>query len=229
MTVSVTGARRVLVGSLAAIIGIVLSAPANAKAIDSQAASTPPAGSITIDVVTVNGSGCKPGTAAVAVAPDNQAFTVTYSEYTASVGLGSTALDFRKNCQINVRVNVPQGFTYAVAKADYRGYGFLAKGASAKLRSSLYFQGLSQTLIATHNFSGAMDDYWQATDTADVAALIFKPCGEQRLLNVNTSLQVAAGTSNPKTTTSLFTMDSTDGSVKTLYHFAWLTCPHTKA
>ena len=49
-------------------------------------ADPPPTGQITIDVVTVNGSGCRIGTAAVAVSPDNKAFTVTYSEYLAQVG-----------------------------------------------------------------------------------------------------------------------------------------------
>jgi hypothetical protein len=224
MTVSVTGARRVLVGSLAAIIGIMLSAPANATPINIPT-PTPPPSNITINVVTVNGSGCKPGTAAVALSPDNQAFTVTYSEYSAAVGVGTTPLDFRKNCQINVKVNVPGGFTYAVAQADYRGYGFLEKGATAKLTTSLYFQGMSETLRATHNYKGSFDDYWQATDSADVASLVWQPCGTTALLNINTALQVAAGTSDPKKTTSLFTMDSTDGSITTLYHLAFDRCP----
>jgi hypothetical protein len=49
----------------------------------------PPTDHIVIDVVTVNGSGCPPGSAAVAVSPDNTAFTVTYSQYLAQVGVGS--------------------------------------------------------------------------------------------------------------------------------------------
>jgi hypothetical protein len=224
MTVSVTGARRAMFISLAAVLGIILAAPANAKPIDIPS-SPPPPGSITIDVVNVNGSGCKPGTAAVAVSPDNQAFTVTYSEYQAVVGVGAGPLDFRRNCQINVKVNVPQGFTYALAQADYRGYASLAKGATAKLSTSVYFQGMSETLRASHNFKGLLDDFWQETDQVEVAALIFQPCGEKRLLNVNTDLRAAVGTSDPKKTTSLVTMDSTDGSVKTLYHFSWLKCP----
>ncbi|MFE3993406.1 DUF4360 domain-containing protein [Streptomyces goshikiensis] len=36
-----------------------------------------------------NGSGCKPGTAAVAVAPDSSAFTLPYGEYRARAGGGS--------------------------------------------------------------------------------------------------------------------------------------------
>jgi len=83
----------------------------------------PPPDRIVIDVVTVNGSGCPAGTAAVAVAEDNTAFTVTYSDYLAQVGVGAKPTDFRKNCQLSLRVHVPQGFTYAIAQADYRGFG----------------------------------------------------------------------------------------------------------
>ncbi|WP_228004598.1 DUF4360 domain-containing protein [Amycolatopsis sp. YIM 10] len=63
--------------------------------------TTPPPDHFTIDVVTVNGSGCPAGTAAVAVSPDNKAFTVTYSDFLAQVGVGATPTDFRENdnCQ----------------------------------------------------------------------------------------------------------------------------------
>src|SRR5437763_3163316 len=104
----------------------------------SDATPAPP-GKIVIDVVTVNGSGCPDRTAAVAVAPDNTAFTVTYSKFTAQVGVGSTPTDFRKNCQLNLRVHVPQGFTYAIAQADYRGFAHLEKGATALERANYYF------------------------------------------------------------------------------------------
>jgi hypothetical protein len=223
MTVSVTGARRAMIVSLAVVLGVILAAPANATPIDVP--GTPPPGSITIDVVNVNGSGCPAGTAAVAVSPDNQAFTVTYSQYITLVGVGAGPLDSRKNCQINVIVNVPQGFTYALAKADHRGYADLAPGAKGQLSTYVYFQGMSQTLKATHNFSGEYNDSWQRTDEVEVAALIYAPCGAKRNLNVNTALSVNKGTSDPKKTTSRMDMDSTDGSVTTLYHFSWLKCP----
>ncbi|MQS17666.1 DUF4360 domain-containing protein [Streptomyces kaniharaensis] len=185
---------------------------------------TPP-DRIVIDVATVNGSGCPAGTAAVAVSPDNTAFTVTYSSYLAQVGVGSKPTDFRKNCQLNLRVHVPQGFTYAIASADYRGFAHLEAGATAAQRASYYFQGQPETTYRTHRFSGPRDDNWQATDTVDIAALVFAPCGEQRNFNINTELRVGAGSSDPASTTSFMTMDSTDGSINTVYHLAWKQCP----
>lgn len=179
---------------------------------------------IVIDVITVNGSGCPEGSAAVAVSPDNKAFTVTYSEYMAQVGVGAQPTDFRKNCQLALQVEVPSGFTYAVLQADYRGYGFLAKGATAQQMANYYFQGMSPTTKKNYPFKGPMDDSWQNTDVTDIASVIWAPCGELRYLNINTELRVSAGTSDTKTTTSLLTMDSTDGNISTTYHFAWKEC-----
>lgn len=185
----------------------------------------PPDDQIVIDIVTVNGSGCPPGSAAVAVAPDNTAFTVTYSTYLAQVGVGSRPTDFRKNCQLNVLVHVPQGFTYGVARADYRGFASLAAGATAIQRSSYYFQGTPNTDIRTHNLRGHFEDNWQFSDETDVAAIELHPCGAMRTLNINTELRVNVGTSNPATTTSFVAMDSTDGSISTEYQFHWKHCP----
>src|SRR5439155_3826841 len=211
-------------------VGSTLLALAATALIGSPAAaagfsSPPPPDRIVIDVVTVNGSGCPAGTAAVAVSQDNEAFTVTYSDYLAQVGVGSKPTDFRKNCQLNLLVHVPQGFTYAIAQTDHRGFAHLARGATGLQRANYYFQGQSATAFVNHPFSGAMDDDWQTTDKTDVAALVYHPCGELRNLNINTELRVSVGTSDPRTTTSFLTMDSTDGAIKTLYHFSWKRCP----
>lgn len=189
--------------------------------------SPPPPDKIVIDVATVNGSGCAPGSAAVAVAPDNTAFTVTYSSYLAQVGVGAKPTDFRKNCQIVLVVHVPQGFTYAIAGADYRGFASLASGATGLERANYYFQGDPQTGFVEHKLSSPMSDDWETTDSTPVTSLVYAPCGEERDFDINTELRVGAGTSDPSKTTSFIEMDSTDGSINTTYHFDWETCPQS--
>jgi uncharacterized protein DUF4360 len=193
-------------------------------------ASTPPAplpplpqDSMAIDVVAANGSGCPLGTAAVVVSPDNKAFTVSYSEFTAKIGADAAATDFRKNCQLGLKVNVPQGYTYAVASVDHRGYAHLERGAKATHSSYYYFQGERQTNKTNRNYTGPFDEDWQRTDTFGVSSLSFLPCGEKRYLNINSELRVNAGWSD-KHKTSFITMDSTDGNLDTVYHVAWKKC-----
>ncbi|MFI6353434.1 DUF4360 domain-containing protein [Streptomyces sp. NPDC050743] len=206
-------------GAVAALLTTALPAQSSSPVFDD-----PPPDKIVIDVATVNGSGCPAGTAAVAVSPDNTAFTVTYSEYLAQAGGSSDPTAFRKNCQLNLVVHVPQGFTYAIASADYRGFLSLQPGASATQKASYYFQGSSQTVPKTHPFNGAYNDDWQATDSTDWAQLVWAPCGVLRNFNINTELRVNAGTQSPGKV-SFMTMDSTDGDISTVYHLAWKECP----
>ncbi len=188
----------------------------------------PPTDKVVVDVVSVNGSGCPAGSAAVSVSPDNTAFTVTYSNYLAQVGPNTKPTDFRKNCQLGIVVHVPQGFTYAIASADYRGFAHLEPGASGQERANYYFQGMSQTKTVAHKLAGAYNDDWQNTDTTDIGALSFEPCGEERNFNINTELRVDAGSSD-RSKTSFMTMDSTDNSLTTTYHFAWKDCNNPSA
>ncbi|MDX2540488.1 DUF4360 domain-containing protein [Streptomyces sp. WI04-05B] len=204
-------------GAVAALFAAAIPAQGAGSSFDN-----PPPDKIVITVATVNGSGCPAGTAAVAVSGDNTAFTVTYSDYLAQVGGNSDPTAFRKNCQLNLKVKVPAGFTYAIASADYRGFASLQRGASAIQRASYYFQGSSSTAFRTHSYNGPLNDNWQATDVTDWAQLVYAPCGVERNFNINTELRVNAGTS---TGTSFMAMDSTDGDIFTKYHLAWQPCP----
>ncbi|GAA3105783.1 DUF4360 domain-containing protein [Streptomyces rectiviolaceus] len=207
-----------LSGAIAALFGSTLPAQ------DTTATIEAPPDKIVIEVATVNGSGCPLGTAAVAVSEDNTAFTVTYSDYLAKVGAGADPTAFRKNCQLNLVVHVPQGFTYAIASADYRGYASLQPGAKGTEKASYYFQGSPNTASISHEFKGSYNDNWQATDTTDWAQLVWAPCGVKRNFNINTELRLDAGTSDPAKS-SFMTMDSTDGELSTIYHIAWKECP----
>src|SRR5687768_9678338 len=84
---------------------------------------------VTVEVKTVNGSDCTAVSAAHAPPPDRTAFTDTYSQFLAQAGPGSDPTDIRKNCQLVIQVNYPQGFTFGIAKADYRGFAHLLTGA----------------------------------------------------------------------------------------------------
>ncbi|GHG30771.1 MULTISPECIES: DUF4360 domain-containing protein [Amycolatopsis] len=189
---------------------------------DSSVASAP-SEKITLDIKTINGSGCPAGTADASadVAADNTSFTVHYRNFTAKAGGGASALEARKNCQINVLVHVPQGFTYAIAEAEYRGFAHIESGASALEQANYYFTGTAPTARVRHTFPGPFHGVWRASDVTDVAELVFAPCGESRNLNINAELRADAGSSSGS---SFIEMDSEHASVDTIYHFAWKTC-----
>jgi hypothetical protein len=202
-----------------------LSALAMHPVIDTHPADdVPPPDRISIGVVNANGSGCPAGSAQVAISDDKTAFTVTYSHYLAQVGVGAGPTDFPKNCQLGLNVHIPQGYTFAVSESDYRGFAHLERGASGTESAHYYFQGDAQTAAVTHPFAGGTDGDWQTTDLVPIEARVFMRCGTQRNLNINTELRVSAGRSDTRNTTSFLNMDSTDGSINTIYHFAWKRC-----
>lgn len=218
---------------LLAIGGMVLSllvptTSAWAASPQTTRADTPPPGEVTLDLKGVNGSGCPKGTTDVTVAGDKTAFTVTYQKYQAQVGPDAKPIETRVFCQLAMVAHIPQGFTYAIASADYRGFAHLAPGAHGLEKNSYYFQGQPKTADREHPIAGAefetdLGDNWQFTDTTDVADLVWEPCGKNVNVNVKTELRVAAGTSDPGST-SIINMDSTDFAFSTVFQIAWKEC-----
>lgn len=197
---------------------LTVGAPGSAKGIMTD----PPTDRVVIDLVAMAGSGCRPGTADVAVSPDNTAFTTIYSDYLVEAGPGIPVTAGRRNCQLNVLVHAPAGYTFAIVKVDYRGYGLLNRGAVASHHASYYFQGMTQTTTSNHPIAAPLNDNWIRTDEVPIASVVWHPCGERRNLNINSELRLSRGSS---TGTSFLTMDSTDGSIETMYHLAWQACP----
>ncbi|MFY1649474.1 DUF4360 domain-containing protein [Solwaraspora sp. WMMB762] len=197
---------------------LISGASASAKGI----LDDPPDDQVVIDLVAMAGSGCRPGTADVAVSPDNTAFTTIYSDYLVQAGPGISVTEGRRNCQLNVLVHAPAGYTFAIVKVDYRGYGLLSPGAIATQRANYYFQGMTQGTFSSHPIPAPLDDNWMVSDEVPIASVVWHPCGEIRNLNINTELRLSKGSS---TDVSFLTMDSTDGSIETMYHLAWQPCP----
>jgi hypothetical protein len=204
----------ILATSAVTILAATLAGPPAAPA-------TPPEGSVSIDVVAANGSGCPAGTVSIAVTPGNDAFEVTYGAYHAQAGVGATPIDFRKNCQLNIRIRMPEGYRYAINGVEHRGHASLAAGATGAQRSTYYYAGVPASATTSRGFTGPFDEDWQTIDEFGPASLIFSPCGAERNLNINTELRVNAGTSDKTTTNSSMTMDSTTSSI---YRFVWRTC-----
>jgi hypothetical protein len=204
--------------AIGSMVASLLGAPAAVASTDI------PQEKITVNVQTVNGSGCPAGSTTVTAAPDNTSFTVGYADYVASAGAGAKPTDFRKNCQLSLRINVPQGFTYAVARADYRGHARLARGVTARQNAYYYFMGTAPTAETSEEFAGPFAGGWATTDRTDVATLVYAPCGAQVSLNMNTELKVDASGSDVNGVGSYLSMDTSKGGVRTIYHLSWKRC-----
>ena len=185
----------------AALFTCLAIGPASARAATS---SQPP--HFTVQLLSINGSGCPAGTAAVSAAPDESEFKVTYTQFAASAGGGASPADFRKNCQFDMLVSVPSGWTYGIASQRYRGFANLDTGARGTIQTDYYFSGIPGTNPQYRPLSGPMNTDYEFDDQQPV--LTWAPCHFSTTLNVDTSLQVFRGT-NPCFFDEI-TMNSTD-------------------
>lgn len=99
---------------------------------------------IEIKGVAYAGSGCQSGTVASQLSTDKTTLTLIYDDFIAQSGKNIPPKDYRKNCQLNVKLRYPQGWQFSVFKADYRGHATLPHGATGTCKATYYFSGDSK-------------------------------------------------------------------------------------
>jgi len=202
------------------LVGKMMTAAAALLATSTLFAQAP--STVTIRSITHNGSGCPIGSVAQNIASDNKAFTLTFSDYIAEVGPDVSLKESRKNCQLTIDLQFPQGYQFAVATFDYRGYASLDRGVEGTQKSSYYFQGMGKTGSFSTTYRGVKDGDFQFRDTVPMESVIWSPCGASRALNINTQVRVS-NRSNSRGR-GLMTIDSIDGAVVHKYGLMWRRC-----
>lgn len=183
-------------------------------------ANTPPW--VQIRDISYAGSGCPVGSVAENLASDYKAFTLLFDQYFAEVGPGVPYKEKRKNCQVIVDLDFPQGWSYTIFEVDYRGYVSLDNGVQGVQKSTYYFQGQRQTAPLSTSMWGPLDKDYHIRDTLGISALVWSPCGMNRALNINS--QVRVDNRRNRNGFGLMTLDSLDGQLKHIYNVRWRRC-----
>ena len=165
------------------------------------------------------GTGCPAGTVAKNIAPDRLAFTLLFDSYVAEAGPAIPFSQTRKNCQINLDLEFPAGWTYTVFAVDYRGFANLQAGVRGTQKSSYYFQGGTGPSAQSTLYGPTQRDYFYR----DVfAAQAWSICRVFRSLNINS--QVRVDNSFAPANSGVMTVDSIDGQVVHTYGITWRRC-----
>jgi Domain of unknown function (DUF4360) len=183
---------------------------------------------VTIKGITYAGSGCKAGSVAITPTSDWQTVTLAFDSYVASIGPNEKLTDRRKNCNININLYYPPGYSYTLYKTDYFGRAELEAKVTARQSSTYWFAGfVSQKATLKTNFDGPYSDTYSLSDTLGNDVRVWSPCGASTTLNIDTELLL----NNDKDTTKsgFITTDVIDHSVKTkktkhLYGIKWKKC-----
>ncbi|KAJ3081142.1 hypothetical protein HK102_002550 [Quaeritorhiza haematococci] len=201
--------------SVAAALGLVQGRP-------SPTINDTPSGEITYENLAYGGSGCPQGSVGLNFNEDRTAFTVLFDQYVASTGPTVPFAQSRRNCQLSMTVNVPQGYSYSIGTIDTRGFYQLDNGVNAEQKSILYFQGDLQQSTATTRWQGPATGDYSVRDTFDLAGTVWSPCGASSVLNLNTQLRL--DNSANRQGSGQMTTDSVDSKVKQVFSLQWRRC-----
>jgi hypothetical protein len=204
---------------LSSLKGMLLGAPLLVAALSSTAFAQSP-DNVRIRGISYAGTGCPAGSVAENISPDFQALTLLFDSYVVEAGLNVPLSESRKNCQLLVDLDFPNGWQYSIFTVDYRGYLALDPGSIGQQTARYYFQGQPQTSTLTTTFRGPDQRDYQIRDTFGLTSTVWSPCGAQRALNINSSINVRAN----RGSRALMTNDSIDLQVHQVYGIRWQRC-----
>lgn len=137
---------------IALFAGLAVAAPAPAAEPIEQTLATGPSGhEVQITGIAFAGSGCPAGSVSGQLSSDLTTLTLLYSEFIAQAGPGIAPSQYRKNCQLNVKIRYPQGWQFSIFKADYRGYAQIPAGDTGTCKATYYFSGDSRQVNSLHS------------------------------------------------------------------------------
>ena len=91
--------------------------------------------------ITYGGTGCPATPVNCSVGDYGRQLGFAAEHFTATVGPKVAVTEQRKNCQFNINLKYPAGWSYAITAIDYTGYGYLEKGVSGVVKATEYFSG----------------------------------------------------------------------------------------
>jgi hypothetical protein len=146
-----------------------------------------------IDSITYGGSGCCQGTVSLSISQDLTTFTLIFDEFIAETGPTKSIRDSRKNCQVNIDLRYPQGWSYSIVSVDYRGFVNVPRGVTATQTSTYYFSGEIAQIQASLIFRGSVENDYLISDKIATSEIVWSPCGKVSQYN---ALWVAIQVSN---------------------------------
>lgn len=129
-----------LTNILALFTGLAAASPVIVDAL----ADGPSGHEVQITGLAFAGSGCPAGSVSGQLSSDLTTITLLYASFVAQAGNNIPASNYRKNCQLNVKLKYPSGWQFSVFKADYRGYAQIPKGDTGTCKATYYFSGDSR-------------------------------------------------------------------------------------
>jgi len=173
---------------------------------------------IILQSITYGGTGCPQGSIGTSLSADRTSLTLIYDQLVASTGPGVPVTNSRKNCQVNIKLLAPQGWSYSIGTVDYRGNVALPAGVSAEEKLTYYFQGQTAQVNSGARFVGPVDRDYVFRDRPVVT--VWSPCAPTSQLNLNGQVRIVG----PASANAQMTGESSTGKVMQILGLSWKKC-----
>jgi hypothetical protein len=185
----------------------------------------PVADQVYISKLRFSGTGCSDADAKAKLDDEDDdglpdRFTVLFSKYVAQQGPGVPASERRKNCNLKVTLQLPQGRQFSIAKVLYTGFADLPKGVTGTQRTDYKFVLPSNKIRLESTLYGEFIGEYQIEDTLTLASLVWSRCGRSAPLDMRTEIYLSGVSSEP----AQMTTDQIDGKVTQVYGLQWRRC-----
>jgi hypothetical protein len=182
-----------------------------------------PTGPWTLSLKGIHGPGCPAGSVATNVSPDQEAFTLIFSNMAVSVDAGAKARKASTRCDVDLGLTMPSGWQAAVLGVDYRGYASLDAGVKATLKTSYLYASPKKSPTHTINarIAAPHDGDFLIHHNVVAANMVWTPC----TLNAVMRLSLTAAIEAPKKKAAGFLqVDSQDGELRQKMGIAFKPC-----
>jgi hypothetical protein len=127
-------------------------------------------------------------------------------------------------CELDLRLRIPGGWSYALAGVDVRGFAQLGNKDSKGRVHAMYAFGKSPepNLLIDQLWKGPMTQDYQLHGDGNIETVSFSQCGGLRTMRLRTRINAVAPTFGDAS--ALVTVDSLDGEVKQKYVLLWKRC-----
>ena len=78
-------------------------------------------------------NGCPQGSFSIVNTPDGSTLTILFDEFSLSSGGNTGKSTEQKECNLQIPLHLPEGFSLGVYRVDYRGFARLAPKQSSEL------------------------------------------------------------------------------------------------
>ncbi len=156
-------------------------------------------------------SSCEGGTYSAVISPDGSTLSILFDNFSAATAPGSAGGIERRSCNIQVPLQLPQGYSLGIYKVDYRGFAHLSSKQNSALSVDYALGPHSNSRKFQRKIQGAYDEEFVFTENIGAGLMKRIGCGDAAVLNVAAMLELQTSRQPGE---AMVALDSMDGAPK---------------